>query len=114
MESNRTVWLWMVGGVLLGIAGLLVTYYLMSNEFDLFKVTTAGDDIPGLDCGTPLDHPDWETGHPCHGTMNRQFAAAAVFGLASIGLAIGSVVSGVRRLSAGEDDEPEEGSDEAN
>jgi hypothetical protein len=89
----------MVGGVILGIAGLGVTYYLMTNEFDLFRATTQGQDFTGLACGTPLDHPAWETGHPCHGAMNRQFAAAALFGFASLGIAIGSVIIGARRLA---------------
>ena len=98
MESKRVVALWMLGGVLLGIAGLFVTYYLLTNELDLFQVTTAGENPPGLNCGTPLDHPEWDAEHPCYGTMNRQFGAAVVFGLASIGLAIVAVVTGVRRL----------------
>jgi hypothetical protein len=108
VESRRTVLLWMIGGVLLGIAGLLVTYYLLTNEFDLFRVTTEGHDFTGLACGTPLDHPDWETGHPCHGAMNRQFSAALVFGLASLAVGIGSVVVGFRRpTSSGTADDSE-------
>ncbi len=34
MGSKLRVIGWMVGGVVLGIAGLGVTYYLMTNEFD--------------------------------------------------------------------------------
>ncbi len=108
MESKSKIVLWMVGGVLLGIAGLLVTYYLLTNELDLFAVTTSGEGIPGLDCGTPLDHPDWGTEHPCYGAMNRQFASAVVFGLASIGVAIVAVVTGVRRLARRKAPAPEE------
>jgi hypothetical protein len=100
VESRRTVLLWMVGGVLLGIAGLVVTYYLLTNELDLFRLTTEGHDFTGLACGTPLDHPDWETGHPCHGAMNRQFSAAVVFGFASLAIAVGCVVIGFRRLGS--------------
>ena len=91
----------MVGGVVLGLAGLLVTYYLMTNEYDLFRVTTQGQDISDLACGTPFDHPEWDADHPCQEAMQRQFAAAAVFGLASLGIVVGSVVVGLRRLRSG-------------
>jgi hypothetical protein len=99
VESKRAVVLWMVGGVVLGIAGLVVTSYLLTNEFDLFRATTQGQDFTGLACGTPLDHPNWATGHPCHGAMNRQFAAAVAFGLASLAVAVGCLVIGFRRLA---------------
>lgn len=103
LESKKTVALWMVGGVVLGIAGLLVTYYLMTNEYDLFRVTTQGQDISDLACGTPFDHPEWDSDHPCQEAMQRQFAAAGLFGLASLGIVVGSLVVGLRRMgSSGE------------
>ena len=105
MESKSKIVLWMLGGVLLGLAGLAVTYYLLTNEFDLFRVTTEGHDVVEVSCGTPLDHPNWETEHPCSSAMDRQFGAAVVFGLASLSIAIGSVVVGVKRLASRNRDE---------
>ena len=107
LESKKAVALWMLGGVVLGVAGLLVTYYLMNNEYDLFRETTQGQDVSDLVCETPSDHPDWEAGHPCHTAMQRQFVAAALFGLASLAIVIGSVLTGVRRLRTNSGSDPE-------
>lgn len=97
----------MLGGVILGIAGLLVTYYLMTNEYDLFRVTTQGQDISNLACGTPFDHPEWDAGHPCQEAMQRQFAAAGLFGLASLAILVGSVVIGFRRMRSPTESAPD-------
>ena len=86
-------------GVILGGLLLVVSFIVMTNEIMLFRATTQDMDFTGLVCGTPLDHPDWPRGHPCDGTMNRQFVVGALIALWGIGLIAASIVTGIIRRS---------------
>ena len=75
-----------VVSVLLGVI-LLTTW-----EAHLFRATTQDMDFTGLECGTPLNNPGWQTGEPCHGAMNRQFGGAVVLLLVGAALAVAVIL----------------------
>ena len=89
----------MIAGIALGILALLLAFVVMTTEIHLFRATTQDMDFTGLVCGTPLDHPDWQRGHPCDGAMNRQFVVGAGIALWGIGVLAASVVFGISRRS---------------
>jgi hypothetical protein len=88
-----------IAGITLGTLALLLAFVVMTNEIHLFRATTQDMDFTGLVCGTPLDHPDWPRGHPCDGTMNRQFAVGGMTGVWGIGLIAASAVFAISRRS---------------
>lgn len=88
-----------IAGITLGTLALLLAFVVMTNEIHLFRATTQDMDFTGLVCGTPLDHPDWPRGHPCDGTMNRQFAVGGMTGVWGVGLIAASAVLAISRRS---------------
>ena len=88
-----------IAGITLGTLALLLAFVVMTTEIHLFRATTQDMDFTGLVCGTPLDHPDWQRGHPCDGTMNRQFAVGAAIALWGVGLMATSAVFAINRRS---------------
>jgi hypothetical protein len=88
-----------IAGIALGILALLLAFVVMTTEIHLFRATTQDMDFTGLVCGTPLDHPDWQRGHPCDGAMSRQFVVGAGIALWGIGVLAASVVFGISRRS---------------
>ena len=88
-----------IAGIALGTLALLLAFVVMTTKIHLFRATSQAMDFTGLVCGTPLDHPDWQRGHPCDGTMNRQFAAGAAIALWGVGLMAASVVFAINRSS---------------
>jgi hypothetical protein len=83
------------GAVLIGVGVLLLTV-----EVSLFRATTQDFDFTGLTCGTPLDHPSWKTGEPCHGAVNRQTGATLLALLAGLSLVSVSTVMLLRERSS--------------
>jgi hypothetical protein len=79
-----------LGVVLIALAIGILTVW----ELTFFRLTTIDHDFTDLVCGSPWNNPGWETGTPCHGTVNRQTA----FGLA--GLVDGSMRRGGDDVSA--------------
>jgi hypothetical protein len=91
------------GVALIGLGVLLLTV-----EVPLFRATTQSKDFTGLTCGTPIDHPRWKTGHPCHGAVNRQTAVTGFVLLAGLGLGVVSAILLVqRRMTERSDSTPE-------
>ena len=88
-----------MAGIALGTLALLLAFVVMTNEIHLFRATTQDMDFTGLVCGTPLDHPDWPRGHPCDGTMNRQFAVGGMTAVWGVGLIAASAVLAINRRS---------------
>jgi hypothetical protein len=88
-----------IAGIVLGTLALLLAFVVMTTEIHLFRATTQDMDFTGLVCGTPLDHPDWQRGHPCDGAMNRQFVVGAGIALWGVGVMAASVVFAISRLS---------------
>ena len=86
-------------GIVLGTLALLLAFVVMTTEIHLFRATTQDMDFTGLVCGTPLDHPDWQRGHPCDGAMNRQFGVGAGIALWGVGVMVASVVFVISRRS---------------
>jgi hypothetical protein len=86
-------------GIALGTLALLLAFVVMTTEIHLFRATTQDMDFTGLVCGTPLDHPDWQRGHPCDGAMSRQFVVGAGIALWGVGVMAALVVFGIIRLS---------------
>ena len=89
----------MIAGIALCTFSLLLAFVVMTNEIHLFRATTQDMDFTGLVCGTPLDHPEWERGHPCDGAMNRQFGAGVGIALQGVGILVGSIVLAIVRRS---------------
>jgi hypothetical protein len=92
-----------IAGIALGTLVLFLAFVVMTTEIHLFRATTQDMDFTGLVCGTPLDHPDWHTGHPCDGAMNRQFvvgAGTALWGVALIAASVGFAISRLSKRSA--------------
>ena len=88
-----------IAGIVLGTLALLLAFVVMTTEIHLFRATTQDMDFTGLVCGTPLDHPDWQRGHPCDGAMNRQFVVGAGIALQGVGALVASVVFAISRRS---------------
>ena len=88
-----------IAGITLGTLALLLAFVVMTTEIHLFRATTQDMDFTGLVCGTPLDHPDWQRGHPCDGAMNRQFVVGAGIALWGVGVMAASAVFAINRLS---------------
>jgi len=82
----------LIAGITLGILALLLAFVVMTTEIHLFRATTQDMDFTGLVCGTPLDHPEWQRGHPCDGAMSRQFVVGAGIALWGVGLMAASAV----------------------
>jgi hypothetical protein len=88
-----------MAGIMLGTLVLLLAFVVMTTEIHLFRATTQDMDFTGLVCGNPLDHPDWQRGHPCDGAMSRQFAVGAATALWGVGLMAASAVFAISRRS---------------
>ena len=88
-----------IAGIVLGTLALLLAFVVMTTEIHLFRATTQDMNFTGLVCGTPLDHPDWQRGHPCDGAMNRQFVVGAGIALQGVGVLVASVVFAISRRS---------------
>ena len=86
-----------IAGITLGTLTLLLAFVVMITEIHLFRATTQDMDFTGLVCGTPLDHPEWQRGHPCDGAMSRQFVVGAGIALEGVGLMVASVVLAISR-----------------
>ncbi len=88
-----------IAGITLGTLALLLAFVVMTTEIHLFRATTQDMDFTGLVCGTPLDHPEWQRGHPCDGAMNRQFVVGAGTALHGVGILVTSIVFATVRRS---------------
>jgi hypothetical protein len=88
-----------IAGIALGTLALFLAFVVMTTEIHLFRATTQDMDFTGLVCGTPLDHPDWQRGHPCDGAMNRQFVVGAGIALWGVGVMVASAVLAIDRRS---------------
>jgi hypothetical protein len=88
-----------IAGIVLGTLALLLAFVVMTTEIHLFRATTQDMDFTGLVCGTPLDHPDWQRGHPCDGAMNRQFVVGAGIAMWGVGVMAASAVFAINRRS---------------
>jgi hypothetical protein len=88
-----------MAGIALGTLALLLAFVVMTTEIHLFRATTQDMDFTGLVCETPLDHPDWQRGHPCDGAMNRQFVVGAGIALWGAGVMAASAVFAISRRS---------------
>jgi hypothetical protein len=73
---------------------------LLGVELSVFRWTTQDLDFTGLTCGTPLDHPNWKRGEPCHGAINRQTAVAFVALLSGAGALAGALILFVQSRGA--------------
>lgn len=86
MQPRRFIW---TGSVLFGLTLIVLGLGVLTSwEIEAFRATTLDRDFTGLECGTPLNNPGWNTGTPCHGAVNRQTG----FGLVVLGLGVTNVI----------------------
>ena len=80
------------------LSGLAVVFVflgvmlLTTWEVHLFRATTQDMDFTGLECGTPLNHPEWQRNEPCDGAVSRQLAGAVMFLLVGAALAVAVIL----------------------
>lgn len=88
----------MAAAFVAGFASMLVGWLLLTTwEPVFFGLNTFDHDVTGLQCGTPLSNPGWETGSPCHGAVNRQLGVGVMFLLAGLATTAMVVAVAVKR-----------------